>query len=408
MTEETSVGKVVKVQETSETNTFASAELVTNGQHASCIRCGLCLATCPVYRVTLRETDAPRGRVALLRALAEGELEPREELASRYYDCLLCGACANVCPSGVPLEEILQAARDDMYHHKLEPEMLEQLGQTIAEHYNISGEDNLNRLIWADNMEQKPIGIQPHETADIVYFVGCVGSFFPRSYRLPQTMVQLMEKAGLDYAVLGGEEQCCGYPLLINGQLDQAGDLIRHNLEKMMAMQVKKIVFTCPSCLHIWSHVYPEVAGGELPFKLLHATELLADVIDEGKLEFREMPARRVTYHDPCDLGRKGGIFDAPRRVLEAIPGIELVEMRDNRQNSHCCGGGGNLETFHAALSQSVSDLRLAQAQEVEAQLIVSACQQCERTLTNATRRNKVRIRVMDVAEMVLQALDGE
>jgi heterodisulfide reductase subunit D len=112
-----------------------------------------------------------------------------------------------------------------------------------------------------------------------------------------------------------------------------------------------------------------------------------------------------VTYHDPCDLGRKQGIFDAPRQVLAAIPGLELVEMADNRENSHCCGGGGNLETFDVDLAQSVSDLRLAQAQEVEAQVIVSACQQCERTLTTAARRNRVRIRVMDVAEMALQAL---
>ena len=396
----------MEVAQVTEMIPFQSTEIVTDGQHASCIRCGLCLATCPVYRVTLCETDSPRGKIALLQALAEGRLDAGEELSARYYGCLLCAACASICPSGVPLEEIIQTAREDMQHHKLTPEMLEQLGRTIAEHRNISGEDNTSRLIWASNMEQEPTGIQPHETAEVIYFVGCVGSFFPRSYRLPQTMVQLMEKTDLDYAVLGGEEWCCGYPLLINGQLDKAGDLIRHNLEKVMNMQATKVVFTCPSCLHIWNHVYPEAAGGELPFELLHATELLASMVDEGKFRFREMPAQRITYHDPCDLGRKEGIFDAPRRVLQVIPGLELVEMRDNRENSHCCGGGGNLETFNAELSQSVSSSRLAQAQEVGAQIIASACQQCERTLTNATRRSKVRIRVMDVAELVLQALD--
>lgn len=385
---------------------FQSTEIVTDSQHASCIRCGLCLATCPVYRSTLRETDSPRGKIALLRALAESKLEPGEEFSSRYYGCLLCAACANICPSGVPLEEVIQTAREDMQHHKLTPKVLEMLAQTIAEHHNISGENNASRLIWADNLENEPTGVHPHETADVVYFVGCVGSFFPRSYRLPQTMAQLMEKAELDYAVLGGEEWCCGYPLLINGQLDQAGDLIRHNLEKVTAMQAKKVVFTCPSCLHIWHHAYSEVAGKELPFELLHATELLADMVDEGRFKFREMPDRRVTYHDPCDLGRKEGIFDAPRRVLKAIPGVELVEMRDNRQDSHCCGGGGNLETFDPELSRSVSSSRLVQAQEVEAQVIASACQQCERTLTDAARRDKIRMRVMDVAELVLQALD--
>ncbi|MGD2205894.1 MAG: (Fe-S)-binding protein [Anaerolineae bacterium] len=386
---------------------YRSTELITDSQYTSCIRCGLCLATCPVYRVTLRETDAPRGRIALLNALSEGRLDrPSEEFASRFYGCLLCASCAEICPSGVPLDDILQAARDDMSQHKLEPERLVQLGQMIAEHHNISGEDNLHRLLWTDNMPERPLAVQPRETADIVYFVGCVGSFFPRSYRLPQTMVQLMEKAELDHAVLGGEEWCCGYPLLINGDLEQAGDLIRHNLDAIKAMNPEKVVFTCPSCLHIWNHVYREIADDELPFELLHATELLADLVDNGKLHFREQPAQRVAYHDPCDLGRKGDVFDAPRRVLQAIPGLELVEMRDNRQDSMCCGGGGNLETFDAELSHAISEQRLAQAQEVEAKVIASACQQCERTLTEAARRNRVRIRVMDVAELALRALE--
>ncbi len=387
---------------------FQSAEIVTGGDHASCIRCGLCLATCPTYRVTLSETDSPRGRVALLRALGEGKLEAGEDLSAKYYGCLLCASCANICPSGVPLENILQAARDDMSHHKLEPEALQRLGQTIAEHHNISGEDNAGRLIWAENLAEAPTGLEPRETAEVVYFIGCVGSFFPRSYRLPQTMVQLLDKSEIDYAVLGGEEWCCGYPLLINGELDKAGELIRHNLEKVRELQAKKVVFTCPSCLHIWDHVYREAVEGELGFELLHATELLEDLVDEGRFRFREMPPQRVTYHDPCDLGRKEKIYDAPRRVLKAIPGVELVEMRDNRENSHCCGGGGNLETFDADLARSVSDLRLEQVREVEAQVVASACQQCERTLTEAARRNRTRVRVMDVAELVLQALEEE
>lgn len=385
---------------------FQSSEMVSGGEHASCIRCGLCLATCPVYRVTLRETDTPRGKIALLRAVSEGRLDPGERFASQFYDCLLCASCANVCPSGVPLEEILQAARDDLSHNRLQPEALARLGRVIWEHHNISGEDNAHRLIWTENMEAPPLGAEPKETADVAYFVGCVGSFFPRSYRLPQTMVQILEKGGVDYALLGGEEWCCGYPLLINGQVEEAGELIRHNLEKVRELGASKVVFTCPSCLHIWHRVYTEAAGGELPFELMHATELLASLVDEGTLKFAPQRPQRVTYHDPCDLGRKEGIFEAPRRVLRAIPGIELVEMVDNRANSHCCGGGGNLETFDPELSHAVSGRRLVQAQEVEAQVIASACQQCERTLTEAARRNRVRVRVMDVAELALNALE--
>jgi Fe-S oxidoreductase len=146
---------------------YKSSEMVSGGQSASCIRCGLCLATCPVYRVTLKETDTPRGKIALLRAVNEGRLDPGQSFASRFYDCLLCGACANVCPSGVELEEILQAARDDLTNHKLQPEALARLGRVIWEHHNISGEDNAHRLIWTENMDAPPLGAEPKERADV-------------------------------------------------------------------------------------------------------------------------------------------------------------------------------------------------------------------------------------------------
>jgi Fe-S oxidoreductase len=154
----------------------------------------------------------------------------------------------------------------------------------------------------------------------------------------------------------------------------------------------------------MWKFIYPEVLGEETGLEVLHAAELLEELIAQGAIELGEVDMQ-VTYHDPCDLGRKGGIYDAPREVLRALPGMTFVEMDSRRETSLCCGGGGNLETFDPDLGAEVAAKRVAEAQAVEAQVIASACPQCERTLTRATRANRVRIRVMDVAQLLESVL---
>jgi len=143
-----------------------------------------------------------------------------------------------------------------------------------------------------------------------------------------------------------------------------------------------------------------------LSFAVQHTTEFIADLLEAGRLPLREdLPEQVVTYHDPCDLGRKGGVFDAPRRILARIPGIQLVEMPENREGSYCCGGGGNLESFDPELSKAVAARRVRQAAETGAGVILSACQQCERTLASAARAGRVRVRVKDIVEIVLEAV---
>jgi heterodisulfide reductase subunit D len=255
------------------------------------------------------------------------------------------------------------------------------------------------------NLPTPPTGLNK-ERAEVAYFVGCVSSFFPRSYKVPQALVQIFDRAGLDYALLGGTEWCCGYPMFINGELERARDIIQHNVEAVRAMGVKTVVLTCASCYHFWKHSYPTALEVEdLDLEVKHATEFLADLLAAGDLELREIE-ETVTYHDPCDLGRKGGVTEAPRRVLTQIPGLRLVEMAENRDSSYCCGGGGNLESFAPEVSQAVARNRIRQAADVGAKTLISACQQCERTLANAARAERVRIRVKDITELVLEALE--
>ncbi|MGQ9522356.1 MAG: (Fe-S)-binding protein [Anaerolineae bacterium] len=379
---------------------------ISEDDYLHCIRCGHCLATCPTYRVTLNETDSPRARVALLRAMREGLLErPTDQTAAQYFRCLLCGACTFTCPSGVTVDRILELTRGEMASLGLLPQPLAALNARIRESHNISAEPPESRLLWASNMPAPPTGIGRPQ-AEVVYFVGCVGALFPRSYGIPQSFVQILESAGVDYALLGTEEWCCGYPLAINGDLEGAREMMRHNLEAVRATGARVLVTTCPSCFHFWKHTYPVALEEDLGLEVRHATEFLADLLEAGRIPLRDdLPEQVVTYHDPCDLGRKSGVFDAPRRILRAIPGVTLVEMAENQGGSHCCGGGGNLESFNPDLGRAIAARRIRQAAETGASVVVSACQQCERTLTNAARAERLRLRVKDVTEILLEAL---
>jgi Fe-S oxidoreductase len=376
---------------------------LTDEAYLNCIRCGLCLSVCPTYRATLNETDSPRGRVALTRAQGEDRLERSDNYADKFFRCLLCASCENICPSGVIVADILQEARNDVTAHDLLPQRLAELDAAIAAQHNISGEDNESRLLWADNLPAPPSGLNK-EQAEVAFFIGCVGSFFPRSYGIPRAFVQILENAGIDYALMGGLEWCCGYPQFINGELALAEEAIRHNVTRVRQMGASRVVFTCPSCYHIWQHTYPEVLGEELGVELFHASELLDQLLQEKRIQVGSFP-RKVTYHDPCDLGRKSSVFDAPRRVMQQIPDLALVEMQEIRENAHCCGGGGNLESHNPELSKQIARERVDQAAATGAEVLVSACQQCERTLNNAARAAKIRIRVMDINEIVLKAM---
>ncbi|MGQ9467289.1 MAG: (Fe-S)-binding protein [Anaerolineae bacterium] len=379
---------------------------ISEDDYLHCIRCGQCLVVCPTYRVTLNETDSPRARVALLRAMREGLLErPTDQTAAQYFRCLLCGACTFTCPSGVTVDRILELTRGEMASLGLLPQPLAALNARIRESHNISAEPPESRLLWASNMPAPPTGIGRPQ-AEVVYFVGCVGALFPRSYGIPQSFVQILESAGVDYALLGTEEWCCGYPLAINGDLEGAREMMRHNLEAVRATGARVLVTTCPSCFHFWKHTYPVALEEDLGLEVRHATEFLADLLEAGRIPLRDdLPEQVVTYHDPCDLGRKSGVFDAPRRILRAIPGVTLVEMAENQGGSHCCGGGGNLESFNPDLGRAIAARRIRQAAETGASVVVSACQQCERTLTNAARAERLRLRVKDVTEILLEAL---
>ncbi|MEJ2208544.1 MAG: (Fe-S)-binding protein [Anaerolineae bacterium] len=385
----------------------------------ACTRCGECIAACPTFAEAQNEEIHPLSKIQRTKSFWKADhlgflarlfgIKPAgdgdwQAFSQGVYQCTLCARCHVVCPVQIDTRALWIAMREMVVDRGLHPELMDRLRETLTTWYNISGDPNENRLGWTANMAQPPQGLDRKPEAEVVYFMGCVASFYPMVYSVPQSFVTLMDRAGVNFTTMGGEEYCCGFPLIIAGMGKDTLDMMRHNVEAVRALGAKKLVAACPSCYHTWKHDYPRYLGEPLGFDVIHETEFLADLVQSGALRLNALE-RTVTYHDPCDLGRNSGIYDAPRRILEAIPGLTLVEMKDNRENSLCCGGGGDVEMADADVAKAVGRSRMVQAQETGAQSIITACQQCKRTLLGAARANKIRIRTFDISELLLEAI---
>lgn len=370
-----------------------------------CIRCGFCQAHCPTFKAAGAEPFVARGRMEMVNATFDGRLEGYTEgVMKRMNQCLLCGNCSLNCPPGVEIDKIVEAYRAAYIKEKGIPNVLNSVKTNVNETGSITGDQPYNRMLWMKNIEDRMEGIKVNQSAEYAYFTGCVPSLYPSAYNIPQTFTGILKAGKVSFTLLGDKESCCGYPLAIGGLPDEARRVAENNVQALKRLGVGKIVTGCPSCYHMWKDYYPELLGGALEMQVLHSTELLSQLISEGRLKFKEMPLE-VTYHDPCDLGRKSGIFDPPREILKNIPGMVLKEMRNNRLDSMCCGGGGNLEMNDAGLSSKVAQNRIKQAQDTGAKIVVTACQQCKRTLQAGATTMKARIKVKDITEIVYEAL---
>jgi heterodisulfide reductase subunit D len=396
-----------------------AAELrAAGGENPSlCYQCQRCSSGCP----TAPAMSIPPSRMMRLAQLGLGS---RLVADASIWRCLGCDSCTVHCPYEVSVRQLVELLRQKtMQEHYLagrrEPfeadpalskgiQAMDLLGGRVREFRNVSGEDNAARLAWTANLAQQPPGIDRQAGAETVYFVGCVSAMFPMSYAIPQSFASLLAKARLEFTTLGSSEWCCGFPLMMAGQLAQARELMAHNLAEVRSLGARRVVMTCPSCYHMWNHVYPQELGEPLGFEVLTSSQLLRDLLAQGALRFGE-PKRPgvVTYHDPCDLGRKGGHYDEPREVLRGVPGYTFVEMENSREHALCCGGGGDLETFSPELTAEVAARRVAQAAAVQAGYLISACPQCVRTLTKAARAKELRIRVLDLVQFVDAAAQG-
>lgn len=370
-----------------------------------CARCGYCQPVCPTYAELGWESAGPRGRMAIAHNCAAGQpLTP--EQARRVFECTLCGRCREVCPTRIETGEVWQALRGQVAAAGLLTDWpLARMRSNLAARHNITGDEAENRLLWQEDLELTDADLNLRRGAGVVYFVGCVAGSYPQTQGIARSMAQLLTVAEVPFTTLGGEEWCCGFPLLSMGLKTEAVELAEHNLRAVLGLGAHTVVATCPSCYHMWRDVYPTMTGAGDSLRVIHATEFLAELLADAALQPNRLE-ERVTYHDPCDLGRNSGVYEAPRTVLRAIPGLELVEMADNHERALCCGGGGNLEAVDAGLVAAIAGRRLDQATATGARLIATPCQQCKRTLAGAARRARSRLKVQDVTELLWQALE--
>jgi heterodisulfide reductase subunit D len=303
----------------------------------------------------------------------------------------------------IDLRRFWLAARHQATCHGLGPDGMARTREHVATTGNIYAYPNYERLDWADYMPDAPEDRFQRDRAEVLYFVGCVSSFSPPAQVIPEAFVLILRAAGVDFTVLGEDERCCGFPLLAAGMPEEVEKLRQHNIEQVRARGIETVVFTCPACRLTWLEEYASHLPG---VKLLHATEFIAQLLAAGRLRLGRLE-KAVTYHDPCDLGRNGGVFDAPRQVLAAIPGLQLVEVRECREGSLCCGGGGALEMVDPELVTRVANGTLKKLAGTGAETIATACQQCLRTLEEAAESAAADAEVVDIVQLVAQALEA-
>jgi heterodisulfide reductase subunit D len=381
-------------------------------QIQACTNCQACADVCPavagsldgklsaVYRLTALGRIL-KTRTGFWRKLCRIKEPTREELrafSDTVFRCTLCGNCRQICPVGIDLTQLWHSVRRDLVDSDAYPGKIDMIRENLDESHNVFGEDNEERAEWVEDMPDAPDHCHIRDRAELVYFTGCVSSFFPLAQQIPIALVKILDAARIDFTLLGENEWCCGFPLLGAGLGDQLDGLIANNVDAVKAKGAKQVVFACPSCYRMWQEYYPR------EFEITHVSEFLRGLIKSGRLLLQGLDLT-VTYHDPCDLGRGSGEYDAPRDIIRSIPGIRFVELTNSRENCKCCGGGGNLEMIDSGLTADIAKAKIDEVLHTGAEAVVTACQQCVRTMATYTRRNKIPLEVMDIVQLIQKAL---
>ena len=364
----------------------------------SCIQCGSCTASCPsAYAMDY----TPRQLWRLI------QVGLREEvlLSNSFWLCTGCYACNTRCPRGIPtMETMLELKALAARERGVMPLALQELCQAVEETHNVAGEPNELRLSWAANL---PEGGQAHAVprpAEVVYFVGCYPALFPLTYGVAQATVHLLKHLGVPFTTLGAQEWCCGYPLLAAGRREEAISLAQHNLEAVARTGAARLVTACAHCYRVWREIYPTLLPGQTMPQVEHISTFLLEAFTRQGV--RPAPIEAVvTFHDPCDLGRRSGIYDPPRELMGMILDLRLVEMVNRGEGAICCGGGGNLPWLRDDVAAELGRRRLEQAVDVRVGAIITACQLCRHTLSRTARRWGGRMRVFDLVELLWSAV---
>ena len=329
-----------------------------------CYQCGLCDTVCPWNRVR---------NFSMRRLIREATFGLTELESEEIWRCTTCGRCPQRCPRGVKQIESGVALRRIATEYGVFPKSVKSVrtisGSLIGEG-NPLNEERKNRANWAEGLSVKTFT----EGMEILYFPGCYLSYDPRLKKVAKATVNILNKAGVDFGILGVKENCCGESIRKTGDEDLFKRLARENIKTFIDNGVKKILVSSPHCYHTFKNEYPQFM---VNFEVIHISQFLSGLINEGRLKITGDYGKKITYHDPCYLGRHNGIYDEPREALRKIPGLRLNEMPDSRVDSLCCGGGGGRIWMETPKGERFSDLRLAQAVGVGAETLATSCPYC-------------------------------
>lgn len=363
-----------------------------------CTSCGTCRELCTIMRNDILESLSPRARVTIAGDLFLNKLGITQRVKDIIFSCTLCGVCEMTCPSGVEVAETVKATRRYILEKGEGPEELTKLLDGLTANNNIFMMDNEDRMEWASDIEDT-IKDKINKHAETAIFVGCQESFKGSLYNIPEALVSIFNKVNQDYTLLGENEWCCGAPYFLLGlQSEKVNDFMSHNVEAIKALGVKRVVTTCPGCFKAWNDEYKKM-DKELPFEIKHTTEILADLITNGALKVEKPFNKKVVFQDPCELGRHSGIFDAPRTILKSIPELELIELKREKADAYCCGGGGLCKASYPETAEKIAKSVVEKYIEAGAEVIVTSCPACFDNLVNGIEGKDVKL--LDIHDLV-------
>jgi len=385
----------------------------------SCTRCGQCgvkydysqkvFGVCPPGEHSAGfYTNLPSGRLGIALEIFEGNLTLSDlsgTTVEAIYECTLCANCREKCESInmetlqplIDVPAIVKALRADLFAAGVEvPEGVMRFGEAVEKTYNIFGAPMEKRADWL--LPE----IKVATDADTVYFPGCHAAY--QAPEIAQATAKILNKAGIEFSILGKDEHCCGDLLIMTGQLPLAREIAKYNWERL---KDKRIITSCARCYRTFQDEYPKLLGDEYQIDAYHTVEILVELIEDRDLKFKKKgkTKEKVTYDDPCELGRELKMYDEPRIVIEAIPGVELVELDRNRENSWCCGGGGGLKGFNYDMAVKIGKDKVEEALATGAKRIISACPSCKININDAIRAVGADLKAIDITELALESL---
>ncbi|MFH1629577.1 MAG: (Fe-S)-binding protein [Pseudomonadota bacterium] len=348
-----------------------------------CSRCGFCQAVCPVFGATLRPALNARGKMLLLKEVMDRKIELNDELIETLFQCTTCANCFKNCPSGVEVAEIIKQVRKDMVNIGSCHPAFKGMNEVLKKHTNIYAEEEPADFEREKNLQ-----------AELVYFIGCVGAY--REDEATMATLELLDRLGVDYTLV--DEVCC------SGVLEDVGyrineDLARENIDVIMRTGAGTVITGCPYCFRTFNNKPQYAELKEKGIDVVHIAQFL-----QG-FDFGVKTDKRVTYHDPCDLGRHCGIYEEPRNTIRKIA-PDFVEMPDNRENALCCGAGGGVRGAYAKNSIAMARRRLQQAEEVGAEVILTECNSCIHNLANAKLR-KQKFNIYNTTQFINELMEA-